>query len=550
MSGEEGGFRRLDLRIERLGIQFRFTFAFHAREIRFEVDRGDGFERVFPETFGFHTASHDPMELFFQLDDLVNRPELLSPKARSRDTRELVIRLVTQAPAYLDALAKEVAPRLPEDARLRFHQDMGLFCQLAARLLIAREFNEERRGRVALLALRKIVYLSLMELLEGRVESEYLEAYVRGEVDPVDPSDDPSDAGFFHTMESGDQAAVNRIVVRLAERAFFLWLERTCLDEENQAFEKEDSPFDDRETEVLRAICANDELDLERGCDLVPFLRRRSKDCKRLHDRLERYFLRRYDIRTSSALINHEATLDKGLDSADAHLSWHTPRNHALVFLGLVAPFLAAIFFYDRAPHVFDLVCAAEVAVVNVGAAWYLLYKFCWRRDLSFFYASVPRIGAGIIVGYLPVFLIDEVWDLATQPAVVLGSVCMMLGLVTLLYIYVEVRQRLQNHDAAFARARAIFVFGLLQAFAFGVVMTNMVGRFMAMRNWSADAEAAAATLADVGSAAFVGQLPLVVGANPMLAFPSAVFLMTFLSFFIGVFLQLMWEDLPITEPL
>jgi len=25
---------------------------------------------------------------------------------------------------------------------------------------------------------------------------------------------------------------------------------------------------------------------------------------------------------------------------------------------------------------------------------------------------------------------------------------------------------------------------------------------------------------------------------------------MTFLSFFIGTFLQLMWEDLPITEPL
>jgi hypothetical protein len=35
-----------------------------------------------------------------------------------------------------------------------------------------------------------------------------------------------------------------------------------------------------------------------------------------------------------------------------------------------------------------------------------------------------------------------------------------------------------------------------------------------------------------------------------MMAFPSAVLVMTFLSFFIGVFLQLMWEELPITEPL
>ena len=39
-------------------------------------------------------------------------------------------------------------------------------------------------------------------------------------------------------------------------------------------------------------------------------------------------------------------------------------------------------------------------------------------------------------------------------------------------------------------------------------------------------------------------------GVDPFFAFPTAVFLMTFLSIFIGTFLQLLWEDLPITEPL
>jgi len=47
-----------------------------------------------------------------------------------------------------------------------------------------------------------------------------------------------------------------------------------------------------------------------------------------------------------------------------------------------------------------------------------------------------------------------------------------------------------------------------------------------------------------------LGQLPYVVGFEPIYAFPSALLLMTFLSFFIGIFLQLMWEELPITEPL
>ena len=47
---------------------------------------------------------------------------------------------------------------------------------------------------------------------------------------------------------------------------------------------------------------------------------------------------------------------------------------------------------------------------------------------------------------------------------------------------------------------------------------------------------------------AFVGQLPMIPGIEPFYAFPSAVLLMTFMSFFIGTFLQLMWEDLPNAE--
>jgi hypothetical protein len=46
------------------------------------------------------------------------------------------------------------------------------------------------------------------------------------------------------------------------------------------------------------------------------------------------------------------------------------------------------------------------------------------------------------------------------------------------------------------------------------------------------------------------GELPRIVGFEPFYTFPGAICLMTFLSFFIGTFLQLLWEDIPITEPL
>lgn len=550
MPAEDGGLSRLELRMERLALSFRFTFAFHAREVRFECDRGNGYERVFPETFSFRSERHDPAELFFQLDDLLNRPELLSPKANRRDANELVIRLLSRAPKYLERMSAELSQRLPEPGRMRLHQDLALFCQISSRFLQSRDLADQRRSRVAILLMRKLIYQGLGELVAGRVEPAYLEQYVRGEVDPVDPQDDPSEAGFLHAMENGDQDAVNRMVMRMAERSFFLWLETGCLDEENQAFEKDDSPFEDRETEVLRAICMGPELQIERGRDLVPYLRRPSKDSLRILDRLVRWFLRRYDIRNSSALIHHQAAVDRGDTSGTTTLSVHTPRNHSLTLFALAAPFIAASFLYERFPVMFDYLCSAEVALVNAAAIWFLLYRFCWKRDLSFFHAAVPRIGAGIIVGYLPVFLIDEVWDLASQSFAILGAVSLFLGLVTLLYIYVEVQQRIDNRDVAFARARAIFLFGTLQAMSIGVVMTNLVGPFMTERNWAGAALETAGQLGAASYAPVIGQLPRIVGVEPLMAFPSAALVMTFLSFFIGVFLQLMWEELPITEPL
>lgn len=123
-----------------------------------------------------------------------------------------------------------------------------------------------------------------------------------------------------------------------------------------------------------------------------------------------------------------------------------------------------------------------------------------------------------------------------------------LLALTTLLYLYVEVQRRLGEGPVAFARARALFLLGLLQAFVFGLISTGLIGKFMAARTFDA-----ADVPFDVFRAQiprFAGELPRVLGIEPFYAFPTVVILMTFLSIFIGTFLQLLWEDLPITEPL
>jgi hypothetical protein len=187
---------------------------------------------------------------------------------------------------------------------------------------------------------------------------------------------------------------------------------------------------------------------------------------------------------------------------------------------------------------------------MNAVAVWFLLYRFCWKRDLSFFHASVPRIAAGIIVGYLPVLFIDEVWDLASRSAITLATLGALLGLVTLLYIYVEVQRRLGDTTLAFTRARGIFLLGCLEALGVGMIITSLLGRIMVSRNWSPGGSEIPVEALRGGLEPLFGQLPRVIGVDPFYVFPSSVVMMTFLSFFIGIVLQLMWEELPITEPL
>ncbi len=549
--GARAGLTRLELRVERLKVTFRFTFAFHAREIRFERDDGEGFQRIFPETFSFHRERHDPTELSLQLDDLLTKPRLLGSRAHARDSKDLVTRLLSQAPRYIERVCQRLeSDGIEDDVRLRIHQDVALLCQLMLRFIETRDLMDARPVRVAGFLLRKLIYRSLMVLVDGRVDPVWLERWLEGEVEAVEASDDPSESGFFHALEAGKPEFVNRMVVRMAERAFYMWLEAVCLDEENQAFEKEDSPFASRETEVLETITAAGASSLERRGDLVVFLRRPSRDCLRMLKRLEGWFLRQYDIRHSSAMIHHRAAMQLGRRDDRAILSWHTPKLHALALAALVAPFVVAAFAYERAPLLFDLLCSAELVIIDAAAVWFLLYRFCWKRDLSFFHASVPRIGAGIIVGYLPVLFIDEVWDLASRSVVIVATLGALLGLVTLLYIYVEVQRRLGDTVLAFARARGIFLLGVVEAFGAGMIVTSLLGRIMVSRNWSPGGQEIPVEALRGGLEPVLGQLPRVIGVEPFYAFPEAVLLMTFLSFFIGIFLQLMWEELPITEPL
>jgi hypothetical protein len=539
---------RLELRIERLKASYRFTYAFHAREVRFERDAGDGFQSVFPETFSFHAARHDPAELYLRLDDLWSNPRRLSAQATRRDAEELMTRLLAALPATLENVLARLADGANAAAYLRACEDVSVFSAIALRFLADKELASTPRLRTPALHLRRLHLHALLALVEARVRQEFVAQYVLGAV-RAEASADPTDVGFVEALASGDAERIDPQLLGAAERAYHRWLEEVCLDTENRAFEEERSPFAERDAEVLRATLATEKHRATRGRDLSPFLRRPyDRDCARLLGKLETYFLRRYDVHHAAVVRRHAEYLKTGDDSADKRLSIHSTTFYALALLIPSLPFVGAAFAYSRAPALFEALASGVVALVLGAAAWFLFVQFMWKKDLTIFYTSVPRVGAGIIVGYAPVFIIDEVWDLANQPIAFLAATVLLLGSTTLLYLFVEVQRRLGEALLAFRRARDIFLLGLIEAAGFGVLTTSLLGPLMAARNWGAfDAplHAIRPTLDP-----FVGELPRVIGFEPLSAFPGAILLMSFLSFFIGTFLQLLWEDLPITEPL
>ena len=236
---------RLELRSDRLRSSYRFTFAFHAREVRFERDAGKGFEPIFPEVYSFHAQRHDPAELSLQLEDLWSNPRLLAPGAARRDAEELLGRLLLALPRYLERLLDRLAGEAGPDGALygRVCEDVAVLLEVVRRFVRDKQLEDQTRLRLASFHLRKILLRALLVVMRRRVRPEFLEAYVSGRAEPAPPGEGGA-FGAFYAIAAGDVEAIDRRVTAAAERAFHRWLEGVCLDESQQAFESEGSPFE------------------------------------------------------------------------------------------------------------------------------------------------------------------------------------------------------------------------------------------------------------------------------------------------------------------
>ena len=116
---------------------------------------------------------------------------------------------------------------------------------------------------------------------------------------------------------------------------------------------------------------------------------------------------------------------------------------------------------------------------------------------------------AGIIVGYLPIFFIDEVWSLAARPWAMLLTIGALLGATTLLYLYIEVQAAARRQPSRVRAGAKDLLLGRAPA-AGTVVCSPAAGALMAARNCPGGSERGGGRWRSAAAGPFIGQLPVV----------------------------------------
>lgn len=179
-----------------------------------------------------------------------------------------------------------------------------------------------------------------------------------------------------------------------------------------------------------------------------------------------------------------------------------------------------------------------KVALIAIYAFLMVAFLlFCLHAQLL--QLLIPRLAACIMVGYFPLIVTDEIWLAVPQLVLytswwpppfsfVIGTLALFVSWV---YLLIEVSNKVSNRALAWRRTSVVFLIGLGWSLIIGLLVLDLVG--LAFKN----------RLESLHSLLWVpglfGQIPVQV---LLLYMPLALLL--------GIFLQIIWEEKPITEPL
>ena len=155
----------------------------------------------------------------------------------------------------------------------------------------------------------------------------------------------------------------------------------------------------------------------------------------------------------------------------------------------------------------------------------------------------LPRLFGGILVGYIPLMSSEDLWKwlltLPTAPAIGVWLLALVFS-----YVYLRVEARGALSDCAISspvkrdiaiRSGQEFMIGLAEAYLIGVMLCEFLG-YTALKGLG---EALQATGTQYVIKGWIGTLV-----------PKVILLYAPLALFLGILVQLIWEEKTVTQPL
>jgi len=138
------------------------------------------------------------------------------------------------------------------------------------------------------------------------------------------------------------------------------------------------------------------------------------------------------------------------------------------------------------------------------------------------------RLASGIVIGYIALLFQSDMWKLALEIDRIKGStIVFSASLFSLYYLFSEIKNVVQNARTAIYRCLRLWLIGLFESLALGIIAQDLLSWFY------------------IESHTNIGVTGLFAG----LIYPKILILFAPLALAIGIFVQIIWEDKPITYP-
>jgi hypothetical protein len=252
-------------------------------------------------------------------------------------------------------------------------------------------------------------------------------------------------------------------------------------------------------------------------------------------------------ISSASGIFRRKGEEDRAL-SGNQHQGNGESRRKRTCFWWppiLVLPILLLLFILAwKVESVPWLACLVWIEVILAYSAVVIVIPalYFWLRQIEFIKLLIPRMVGTIALGYSALIITEESWvfslsyyDYANSGVKLWEYLAIIVAalLISFLYLLNEIAGGVKDRGLALKRASSLFCYGAVQSFAVGLVLFDFFADGMTyapieeMRIWHEVTK----MRSPVGH---IYPLPLILYAS--------------LALVIGILLQMLWEDKPITE--